>query len=83
MKKVAIVKYGMGNLDSVSRAVEECGEKSVVTNDPGEIKTADLIIIPGVGAFKEGITNIKKANLNVVIEEQVLSKKVPLPGHFS
>ncbi len=80
MKKVAIVNYGMGNLDSVCRAVEECGEEPVITNDPGEIKTADLIIIPGVGAFKEGVANIKKANLDVVIKEQIFSKKVPLLG---
>ncbi|MCP1662783.1 MAG: imidazole glycerol phosphate synthase subunit HisH [Methanocalculus sp. MSAO_Arc1] len=55
MTKIAIIDYGLGNLRSVYRGVERAGARSVITHDPEEISAADSIILPGVGAFSEGM----------------------------
>ena len=55
MTKIAVIDYGMGNLHSVSKALEEVSinEEIVVTSEPELIKTADKIVLPGVGAIKD------------------------------
>ena len=60
MKNVAIVDYGMGNLDSVMRAVEECGGSPLVISREKDFEIANYIILPGVGAFAMGMQNIRK-----------------------
>ena len=52
-QRVAIVDYGMCNLDSVRRAFEEVGARPFVTDDPADLDTADRIVLPGVGAFAD------------------------------
>lgn len=80
MKKVAIVDYGMGNLDSVARAVEECGGNPLITNDPHGLKVANYIILPGVGAFAAGMRNIRERGLEDLLSEQVIGKCIPFLG---
>lgn len=80
MKKVAIVDYHMGNLDSIARAVEECGETPIITNNASDFKAASNIILPGVGAFSEGMANIRKLRLDKMLREEVLERKTPLLG---
>ena len=55
MTKIAVIDYGMGNLHSVSKALEEVSinEEILVTSEPELIKTADKIVLPGVGAIKD------------------------------
>ena len=55
MTKIAVIDYGMGNLHSVSKALEEVSstEEIIVTSDPETIKRADKIVLPGVGAIKD------------------------------
>ena len=55
MTKIAVIDYGMGNLHSVSKALEEVSinEEILVTSEPELIKTADKILLPGVGAIKD------------------------------
>jgi imidazole glycerol-phosphate synthase subunit HisH len=76
----AIVDYGMGNLDSVARAVEECGGSPMVTSDPHDLARAAAIILPGVGAFAEGMRNIRERGLDQALHEQVDENEVPLLG---
>ena len=57
---IAIIDYGMGNLRSVEKAFEYVGKKAVVTSDIAEIKKADKIVLPGVGAFRDAIRTIKE-----------------------
>lgn len=80
MQATAIVDYGMGNLDSVARAVEECGGSPAVTSDPRDLERATTIILPGVGAFAEGMRNIRERGLDEALQEQVIEKGVPLLG---
>ncbi|MBD2691074.1 imidazole glycerol phosphate synthase subunit HisH [Anabaena catenula] len=80
MKKVAIVDYGMGNLDSVARAVQHNGGEPIITCEPHDFKIADYIILPGVGSFHIGMKNIRAAGLEEVLREQVLTKGIPFLG---
>lgn len=80
MNRVAIVDYGMGNLDSVCRAVEECGGSAAVTDDPGELERAHRIILPGVGAFRDGMGNVRGRSLDTALHEQVRGQGVPFLG---
>lgn len=80
MKTVAIVDYGMCNLDSVRRAVEECGGTPVVTDRADDIETATHIILPGVGSFRDGMHNLRQRSLDVILREQVVGRQIPFLG---
>ncbi|MBE9523543.1 MAG: imidazole glycerol phosphate synthase subunit HisH [Chloroflexi bacterium] len=76
---IAIIDYGAGNLHSVKKAVEFVGGQANVTHDPKTIISAEKVILPGVGAFKEGLDGLKARNLISVIKEFAASGK-PLLG---
>lgn len=80
MKTVAIVDYGMCNLDSVRRAVEECGGVPVVTDRAEGIETATHIILPGVGSFRDGMHNLRQRSLDTILREQVVGRQIPFLG---
>jgi glutamine amidotransferase len=62
---VVIVDYGVGNLFSVQRALEVCGAGNIrISRNPTEILAAGRIILPGVGAFSEGIRGLKESGLD-------------------
>jgi len=54
---VVVVDYGLGNLRSVTRGLERAGADVAVSEDPGAIGDADGVVLPGVGAFSEGMEN--------------------------
>lgn len=58
MKSIAIVDYGLGNLRSVSKGLEQAGGNPVITSDPDTIAASDGIVLPGVGAFREGMEQL-------------------------
>lgn len=76
---VTIIDYGMGNLLSVYRALEHIGSSITMSSDPAAIKKARRLILPGVGAFGDGMAGLKKRGLVDVILEQSLSG-IPLLG---
>jgi len=80
MKNVAIIDYGMGNLDSVARAVEECGGRPIVTEHAEDIGEAQSLVLPGVGAFAQGMANLRRLGLDTVIKEQASRHRIPLLG---
>jgi len=55
--EVVLVDYGLGNLRSVTRGLERAGADVTLTDDPADFDTADGIVLPGVGAFSEGMEN--------------------------
>jgi glutamine amidotransferase len=75
-KKITIVDYGLGNLRSVVRGIENGGAGAVITSDAGEIASADGIVLPGVGAFHEGMEQLGALKETVV----GASREVPLLG---
>jgi len=58
MSGIAIVDYGLGNLRSVSKALEKVGGNVSITGDLDDIRAADGILLPGVGAFHEGMARL-------------------------
>lgn len=79
-EKVVVVDYGLGNLFSVQRALEHCGASNVcITSSSDDIQSADRLILPGVGAFKDGILGLNTLGLIEPIKTYVL-KKQPLLG---
>lgn len=80
MKTIAIIDYGLCNLDSVTRAVEECGGTPLVTNKARDLETATHIILPGVGAFSDAMNQIRQLSLDTALQEQVLDNQIPFLG---
>lgn len=58
--KVLVIDYGMGNLGSVRRSLEECGAKVLVSENPADLQQASKIILPGVGAFPDGMQALRE-----------------------
>lgn len=79
MKDVVIVDYGMGNIKSVQRGLEQVGAKVTVSSDKEVIASANRVVLPGVGAFEEGMKELRKANLVVTIQDFMKTGK-PLLG---
>jgi len=80
MSRVAIIDYGMGNLYSVAKAFEALHAEVVVTDDPEQIRTADRVVLPGVGAFGEGMKNLAARGLTKVLENEILCHGKPFLG---
>ncbi len=66
---LAIIKYNAGNIQSVLNALERLGFKAEVTDDPEQIKAADKIIFPGVGAASSAMQSLQQNNLDKVIKD--------------
>jgi glutamine amidotransferase len=84
MKKnpsVVIIDYGVGNTYSVANAIRFLGYNKIkVSDQQKDIREADAIILPGVGAFDEAIRNLKSRMLHDILGENVLEMKKPLLG---
>ena len=76
---VAILDYGVGNLFSLQSSFKAIGVEAVVTDDPKTIKSADRIILPGVGAFSDAAAKLKKSGLDIILKEEAKAKK-PVMG---
>ena len=79
MTKVTIVDYGVGNLLSVKRGFEYSGVDVEVSSDLADIKNASRIVLPGVGAFRNGMDELKGRNLVDVICD-ASNRGVPILG---
>jgi glutamine amidotransferase len=60
---IAIIDYGMGNLRSVQKAFERVGHPAIVTDDPSEVRRARKVVLPGVGAFEDAVSELRRRNL--------------------
>jgi imidazole glycerol-phosphate synthase subunit HisH len=80
MKTVAIVDYGMGNLDSVARAVEECGGEPLLVRTASDLGRAGSVILPGVGSFTQGMRNLRASGMADALQEYVLERGMPFLG---
>lgn len=78
--RVGVVDYGMCNLDSVRRALEEAGGRPFVTDDPADLDAADRIVLPGVGAFPDAMRNLRDRGLDDALRKQVVDDGVPFLG---
>ena len=76
---IALIDYDAGNLKSVEKALHLLGQEVCVTRNPEEILSADKVILPGVGCFKDAMDNLHRFGLVSVIK-QVVERKIPLLG---
>ena len=76
---IAIIDYDAGNLRSVEKALQYLGKETIVTRDPEQIRRADKVILPGVGAFGDAMKKLQEYHLDTLIREIADSGK-PLLG---
>lgn len=79
MEKIIIIDYGLGNLRSIVKALNYLSKEVKITNNPDEIKNASKLILPGVGAFKDGMSGLKSRGLIKPIKDYIKSGK-PILG---
>jgi glutamine amidotransferase len=68
--RIAILDYGVGNLRSVEKALEHVGAVATITSDATEVRAADGLILPGVGAFPKAMERIRERGLDELIAER-------------
>ena len=72
---IVVIDYGMGNLRSVAKALERAGANEVkLSSDAGIIQQADKVVLPGVGAIKEAMRELKRLGLIKVINKNIFKK---------
>lgn len=76
MGRIAVVDYGVGNLKSVTNAMDYLGLKTLITSDAKELKLADAIILPGVGAFPDAADKLRGSGLDQMLVAQAKQKPI-------
>ncbi|VAW97983.1 Imidazole glycerol phosphate synthase amidotransferase subunit [hydrothermal vent metagenome] len=82
MTSVAVIDYGMGNLHSVAKALESVaneGVEVIVTHDRNKIEQADHVVLPGVGAIRDCMKEIRRLGVDSVVRDVIAADK-PLLG---
>ena len=79
MQHIVVIDYGLGNIHSVCRAIEHCGGRPILSSDPKVISTAERVLLPGVGAFEDGMKGLRERDLISPILDYVQSCR-PLLG---
>lgn len=77
---IAIVDYGMGNLRSVENAIALAGEQVEITRRPETLRESRAIVLPGVGAFRDGMNSLKDSGILDILQEEVITNQKPLLG---
>lgn len=77
---IAVLDYGLGNFGSVIRMIEKVGGTAKRISTPDEVKRADKLILPGVGHFDRGMSQIAEYGLLESVRERVLLQGIPLLG---
>jgi glutamine amidotransferase len=80
LKMILIIDYGLGNLFSVLGAVEKLGYKGLISSKIEDMRKADKLILPGVGAFADGMKNLDKLGLIEPLTKLVVEEKKPILG---
>ena len=78
---IVIIDYGVGNTHSVLNAIKFLGYKNIIISDEEiKIQKADVLILPGVGAFEQCINNLLDRKLDIILNEAVIINKKPILG---
>ena len=77
---IVIIDYDMGNVGSIRNMLKKVGVESIISSDIASIREADKLILPGVGAFDNGMRKLQERGLIPVLNEKVLVKKTPVMG---
>ena len=71
---IAVVDYGMGNRRSVQKALEHVGARALITRSQTDLSAADALVVPGVGAFPQGMANLIELGLDDQIRAAALRR---------
>jgi glutamine amidotransferase len=77
---IVIIDFGMGNLGSILNMLKYLKTEVMISSKISDIENADKLILPGVGAFDNGINNLRNLGLMPCLEKKVLNQKIPLLG---
>jgi glutamine amidotransferase len=77
---IVVLDYGMGNAGSVLNMLRRLGVPAVLSASADEVRAADKLIVPGVGAFDEGIRNLEERGLRPALEHAVVRRGAPVLG---
>ena len=77
---IVIVDYGLGNLRSVAGAVERLGQEALISSRADDVVGAARLILPGVGAFGDGMRNLRERGLRDALEDAVRGRGTPILG---
>jgi glutamine amidotransferase len=77
---IIIIDYGVGNLTSIKNMIKRCGAEAEISSSPEKIAQADKFILPGVGSFDHGITNLRAAPYFSIFEKKILAEKKAVLG---
>ena len=77
---IIIIDYDMGNIGSILNMLKKVGAHAMISSDPDEIRAAEKLILPGVGAFDTGMRKLNEHGLVDLLNEKVLVQKTPVLG---
>lgn len=77
---VGIIDYGAGNLGSIQNMLKKIGERACCIRQPQELAGVDKLILPGVGAFDFGMSQLRESGMEEALRTEILLKKKPLLG---
>ncbi|MGB0383231.1 MAG: imidazole glycerol phosphate synthase subunit HisH [Ardenticatenaceae bacterium] len=77
---IVIIDYGMGNLGSIANMLKKVGVKGIISSDISVIEQADKLILPGVGAFDNGMKKLAELGMIDLLNAKVIQEKTPVLG---
>lgn len=77
--KVTVIDYGLSNLRSVQNALAHCGAEALLTSSPADVRAAEALVLPGVGAFRDGMVGLERLDLVEPIRQKA-AEGTPLLG---
>lgn len=77
---ITIVDYGAGNIGSIQNMINKIGESAIISSNEQDILIAEKLILPGVGSFDYGMSQLKNSGLINALNKKVLEDKVPILG---
>jgi glutamine amidotransferase len=77
---ITIINYGSGNINAIGNIYDSLNIPFKIANNPSQVENSEKIILPGVGAFDETISMLDESGFRKILDEEVLSKKVPVIG---
>lgn len=77
---IVIIDYGMGNVGSIANMLKKVGAKAEISSAPESVSSAEKLILPGVGAFDAGMSQLEERRLIEPLNQLVIKEKIPLLG---
>lgn len=78
--QITIVDYGLGNLRSLAGAFEKIGFSPLISSNRCDLESASHLVLPGVGAFGDGMNNLRSQGMDLILNELVLENHIPFLG---